>query len=123
MRYILSEAFILIFICLGYAFSKKLFPETIALFITFGCFVIDQLLMSVGMARATYIKKIALDPKDISKTLTMGVTIDHVFSIAIALVSGLIWLKFGYEYVFIVGGVIAFINLISASRIRIPKKN
>jgi len=121
-RFILmAEAFILIFVCLGYGFAKLLFPFNIALIITFICYIIDQLLMSVSIARATYLKKIAVKKEDISQTLTMGVTIDHIFSISIALVSSLVWKYFNFQYVFLIGGLIAFINLFSASRIIIKK--
>jgi hypothetical protein len=47
----------------------------------------------------------------------MGLTIDHIFSISIALVSGLLRVNLGYEYVFLLGAGIAVINLFSASRI------
>jgi predicted MFS family arabinose efflux permease len=78
--------------------------------------------MSVNMARATYMKKIAIIPEDVTGTLTMGVTIDHFFSIAIAIISGLVWTKLGYQYVFIIGAFIALMNLISAIIMRQPKK-
>ena len=119
-RFILvSEAVILFFICLSYGFSKFIFDYKIALVITSVCYIIDYLLMSVSMARATYLQKIARDQKDVHQTLTMGVTIDHIFSISIALISGFLWLKLGFQYVFLLGAIIAFINMISASFIRI----
>ncbi len=114
-----GEALVLIIICIGYGFSRMLFSEGTALLITFSCYIIDQLLMSVSMARATYLKKIAVNPDDVSQTLTMGVTIDHTFSISIAMISGLVWLKFGYQFVFLIGAVLAFVNLFSALRIKI----
>ncbi len=119
---LMGEAVILVFVCLGYGFSNTVFSGTAALIVACACFVADQLLMSVGMARATYIKKIALDPDDVSPTLTMGVTIDHVFSIGIALVSGMIWLKLGYQYVFLLGAGIALANLVSASFVKVPPR-
>ncbi len=76
--------------------------------------------MSVNMARATYINKIALQPDDVQPALTFSVTIDHVFSIAIALIGGVIWNVFGYQYVFLIGVVLAIINFFAASRIKIP---
>ncbi|HPK53234.1 MAG TPA: MFS transporter [Smithellaceae bacterium] len=118
-RFILtSEAMILIFVCLCYGFAGSVFPEAVAMYFVFTCYVIDQLLMSVSMARATYLQKIAVKPEDISQTLTMGVSIDHFFSIAIALLGGLIWVKWGYQYVFLLGAVIAVLNTFSALRIR-----
>lgn len=116
---LMAEAAVLFVVCIGYGFSRMLFGETIAFYVAAGCFITDQLLMSVTMARATYLKKIAVKPEDVSQTLTMGVTIDHFFSIGIALVSGLVWTKLGYQYVFLIAAIIAVVNLFSASRIRI----
>ncbi len=114
-RILMGEAALLVVVCAGYGFSRTLFSETAALYVAFACFVADQLLMSVGMARATYLKKIAVKPEDVPQTLTMGVSIDHVFSISIALVGGVIWDALGYQYVFLIGAVIALVNLFSAS--------
>ena len=78
------------------------------------------MLMSVNMARSTYIKKIALDPSHVQPALTSSVTIDHIFSITIALVGGTIWSAFGFQYVFLMGAAIAVMNFAAALRIRIP---
>jgi hypothetical protein len=53
----------------------------------------------------------------------MGVSIDHIFSIAIAVSGGFIWLKWGYQYVFLIGAIIAVINFFSAMRIRTEARN
>jgi predicted MFS family arabinose efflux permease len=120
-RFILtSEAVLLVFVCIGYGYSRELFSENVALVVASGCFVADQLLMSVGMARATYLQKIAVRPEDVTQTLTMGVTIDHIFSIAVALLGGVIWVMWGYQYVFLLGAAIAVINFFSAWRVRTP---
>jgi predicted MFS family arabinose efflux permease len=120
-RFILmAEAVVLVLVCVGYGFSRRLFAEHTAMLVAWACFVVDQLLMSVGMARATYLKKIAVQPGDVSQTLMMGVSIDHLFSIIVASLGGLIWVRLGYEYVFLLGAIIACVNLVSASRVRIP---
>ncbi|MCL1833157.1 MAG: MFS transporter [Leptospirales bacterium] len=118
----ICEALLLVLVCLGYAFSSALFSADVAFIIVAACFITDQLLMSVNMARSTYMKKIALFPEDITGTLTMGVTIDHIFSITIAIMSGFVWSRLGYQYVFIIGAFIASLNLISAFIMRAPEK-
>jgi MFS family permease len=123
-RFVLAgEAVILIFVCLGYAYSKSFFEgigkAELAMYFIFACFVLDQMLMAVGMARATYLKKIAVTPEDVSPTLSMGTTMDHVLSMLVPWVGGFIWANFGYEYVFLGGAVIAIINLSATSRIKI----
>ncbi len=121
-RFVLaSEAVMLIFVCLGYGLSGSLFGEHTAFLIACVCYLLDQMLLSVNMARATYMKKIARQPADIQPALTTAVTIDHIFSITIALVGGAIWNAFGYEYVFLLGGFIALANLFAALQIRLPQ--
>ena len=119
-RILIAEASLLVFVCLGYGFSKFLVPERIAFLIACICFLLDQMLMSVNMARSTYIKKIALDPSHVQPALTSSVTIDHIFSITLALVGGVIWSTLGFQYVFLLGAVIAVGNLVAATRMRIP---
>jgi predicted PurR-regulated permease PerM len=83
-------------------------------------YLADQMLLSVNMARNTYIKKIALRPEDVQPALTASITIDHLFSIIVALAGGVIWNAFGYQYVFLLGVFIAALNLLAALRIRLP---
>ena len=113
-----SEAVFLVFVCIGYGYSRELFSEQPALIVSSICFIADQLLLSVGMARATYLQKIAVKPEDVTQTLTMGVTIDHIFSIAVALSGGLIWVTWGYQFVFLMGAAIAVVNFFSALRVK-----
>lgn len=122
-RFILaSEAVLLVFVCFGYGFARSIFPENIAFGITCACYLLDQMLMAVGIARSTYMKKIALDPSHIQPALTAAISIDHVFSILVALLGGLIWNVFGYQYVFLMGVVIAAVNFFTALQARVPAK-
>lgn len=123
-RFILTaEAAILVFVCIGYGFSKSIFSETTAMFIVFACYILDQMLIAVSMARATYLQKIAVKPEDVTQTLTMGVSIDHIFSIFLAVFGGFVWIKWGYQYVFLLGAIIAVINFFSALQIEIKPHN
>ena len=117
-----SEAVILVFVCFGYGFAKFLLPAETAFLVVCACFLLDQMIFSVSMARATYMKKIALQPDHIQPALTAAVTIDHVFSITAALVGGVVWNAFGFQYVFLLGMGIAIINFFTALRVRIPAK-
>ncbi|MGB8252429.1 MAG: MFS transporter [Anaerolineaceae bacterium] len=121
-RLILSgEAILLVFVCLGYSLAPSLLPQGTAFYVVCVCFLLDQMLFSVSMARSTYMKKIARQPADIQATLTAGVTLDHIFSIGAALLGGLIWNAFGFQYVFLMGVIIAVINFFTALRIRLPQ--
>ncbi len=115
-----AEAVLLVLVCFAYGFSRSIFPENIAFIITCVCYLLDQVLMSVSMARSTYMKKIALQPEDIQPALSASISIDHFFSIGIALLGGVIWNHFGFQYVFLVGVVIATINFFVARKIKLP---
>jgi len=112
-----SEAIAFFFVCLGYAFAEDMFSHTFALLLVNTCYVLDQALSSVSMARATYLKKIALADEDVSPTLSLGTSIDHVVTMFLPIIGGLVWYNngsHGYKYVFLGGAVIAVINLLSA---------
>jgi MFS family permease len=121
-RIVLSaEAVLLILICMGYAFSGDIFPIPVALIITAGCYVIDNSLAAVEMARSTYVKKISDDPNEVIPTLSTGMSLDHVVSMLIPFGGGLLWMVLGYEAVFVAAALIAVINLILSFRIQIKK--
>jgi len=84
--------------------------------------LLDQMVFSVSIARATYMKKIAKQAQDVQPALTASVTIDHVFSITSALVGGVIWNYYGFQYVFLFGVGIAVVNLFAALQVKVPKK-
>jgi hypothetical protein len=122
-RFVLSgEAFLFFFACLGYAFAENLFRPGLAIIVIFICYVADFTLDSASMARTTYMKKIAITPEDVSPSLTLGISLDHVVTVFLPILGGLAWYKGGaggYRYVFIAGAVIAVINFISSRRIKI----
>ncbi len=121
-RFVLSaEAIVLVLVCAGYGFAKFLLPPRAAFLLVCACFLIDQMIFSVSMARATFLKKIATQPDHIQPALTAAVTIDHVFSIAAAILGGLVWNAFGFQYVFLLGAVLAVINFFTALQVRVPQ--
>lgn len=117
------EGFVFIFVCLLYGFSPDLFPKEVAVMIISVCYILDQTLMSLGIARATYVKKIAEKKEDISNTLALGLSIDHFFAISIAVLGGYMWYKFSYRSVFVLGAFISFVNFIAAKYINTDLEN
>ncbi len=83
-KFILTvEASIVIVICLGYAFASKLFAPAVALIITAVCYVIDNSMSVVEMARSTYLRKIALSSEEVAPTLAAGTSFDHIVAMTI----------------------------------------
>ena len=119
-RFVLSfEAIILIIICMGYSFAADIAPAGVAVVIISACYVIDNSMSVVEMARSTYVKKIAVHPEDVTPTLSAGTSFDHVIAMTIPFLGGILWSTMGYKYVFLVAAFIAFINLFLTMKIKI----
>jgi hypothetical protein len=125
-KYILTrEALLFFFVCLGYAFATDLFSTDLALGVICICYILDQSMSSVSMARATYMKRLALVPEDVSPSLSLGTSLDHISTMFLPIIGGLVWYNSGpngYKYVFLGGAIIAIFNLVSAQFINVDKK-
>lgn len=125
-KVMIAESTLLLFVFGGYAFSQAFFNNLqigwVALYVISACYILDQLLSAVVMARATYIKKIAVHPEDISPTLSMGISIDHIVSMSLPWVGGFVWITYGYQYVFLGGMAVVFAGILVAMRIKTELK-
>ena len=93
---------LLIFVFLGYAYI----PVLPVLYILF---VADHMLFGFRIALQSYFQKIAVHRREITPNLSLGQTINHVASVIIPLVGGIIWETVGSHYTFLVGvGVVVF---------------
>lgn len=114
------EAIILFAACLGFTFAKTLFSLKVALIIVSVSYVLDKMMDVAGNARATYVRRLSKDPAEISRTLSMGLSMDHAVSMTIPILAGYIWYSngaTGYMYVFASGMVISVINFVIASKL------
>jgi hypothetical protein len=83
------------------------------------CYIIDNSMSAVEMARSTYVKKIALYPDDVTPTLSAGTSFDHIVAMSIPTLGGILWAGVGYKYVFIAAAFIAALNLFLSIIIKI----
>ena len=90
----------------------------IPILIVYGLYIFERLTMQMGMARTMYLKTIAVDPADITPTLSTGLSMDHVVSIVCAYLGGLIWLNYGPQYVFYIAAAFSVINVVIALMIK-----
>jgi len=115
------EAAVMFVACVGFSFSKSVFGLEIATGIVSFCYIIDKLMESAVMARATYVRRISKDPADVARTLTMGQSMDHVISVMIPVFAGYAWYTGGadgYIYVFSGGIAISILNFIVVGKLK-----
>jgi len=81
-------------------------------------YVVDQLFFNFAMCVGTYFQKIA-DPQDISPTMAVGFTINHIAAVVIPVMGGALWL-WDSSMVFLGGAALTVCSLVVVQFIRIP---
>lgn len=120
-RVLVADALLMIFVCLGYGFARPLAGDH-ALWLVYACYIGDQVLFATGMARTTYLDKIARSRDDVSPTLSLGVSLDHAVSMTVPMLGGLLWVRYGYPVVFVAAACLALVNGLAAAGIRTTSK-
>jgi len=119
---LMVDSFVLMVVCLAYGGAEHIgLPRESALYVVYCAYVIDQLFFAVGMARDTYMSKIAETKEDLTASLSVGVSINHVVAMTVPTLGGLLWTAYGYETVFMVAAAMALLMTLFASMIRVPK--
>ena len=109
-KLIITDTVLLVLLCLTYGFAHRLFPLETAFVLVAGVFVLDAILFTVGMARTMYVKTISDSQEEVTSALSTGLSINHLVSIVIAMVGGLLWETLGVETLF---SIAAFFGLCS----------
>jgi predicted MFS family arabinose efflux permease len=117
---LMGEAVLLVCVCLSYGYAQR-FAGAFALYVVCATLVADELLFAVGMARTTYLDKIAETKADLTASLSLSVSLDHIVSMSVPSLGGWLWVTYGYPSVFVAGAAIAAINLVVASQVRVPR--
>jgi predicted MFS family arabinose efflux permease len=80
--------------------------------------IVDRMSAQFSMVRSIYMRSIAVVPEDITPSLTLGMAIDHVVAIVGSYLCGLVWFRWGPEFVFLIAGALSLMNLIAAQGIK-----
>jgi predicted MFS family arabinose efflux permease len=121
-----ADAFSFIFVYLAYGiFSAGFHSGTFAttglpVILIFALFIIDRMSMQMSIVRTLYLRAIAVSPQDITPTLSMGISLDHIVSISAAVLGGIVWDLWGPQYVFFLAASLSLANLVVAKLAVIP---
>ncbi len=103
-----ADGLLLFGVCLGYGYALRLFGTAErALPVASACFILDNLLFALSSSRAIYMSRLASTPQEVTSTLAMGISVNHIASMTIPLVAGTIWNRFGFERVFLAAAILA----------------
>ena len=67
------------------------------------------------MVHSYMMRSIALDPSEVTRTLSVGLSVDHVMAIVASPIMGLIWEAWGVQYVFYLAALSALFQVAAAA--------
>lgn len=94
-----------------------------AVFLAYAVLIFDRMSTQMGLIRTVYLRSIALDPRDVTPTLSLGLSMDHVVSILCAYAGGIVWTVWGPQWIFYLAAALSLVNLVVAARVRLPSKD
>jgi predicted MFS family arabinose efflux permease len=96
-------------VCIGYATARH--PWMLYAF-----FVADSLLITFSVGLTTYLRRIC-PPEELTASLAMGVTVNHVAAVLVPVSGGMIWQTWGYQRTFWSGVLVALLAVALARRV------
>ncbi|MBN1342650.1 MAG: MFS transporter [Phycisphaerae bacterium] len=104
----ITDGVVLSLVCVGYGYALVLTGDAAAArVVASACFIADNLLFALGTSRAVYLSRLTDSPQELNSTLAMGVSVNHIASMTIPAVAGMVWISLGYERVFAGAAVLA----------------
>lgn len=91
--------------------SGSLARAGIPVILTFLLFILDKMSMQMGMIRTIYLRSIAVNESEITPALSLGISMDHVVAIICSYIGGIVWSRFGPQYIFFFAAALSFVNL------------
>ncbi len=87
------------------------------LFVLGALYCLDNAFFAFGLGINSYLGRIA-PPEDLTPSLVMGSTVNHIAAVGVPVVGGLLWAKIGYEVTFLAGAATCLLSVLAALAIR-----
>ena len=114
----ISDTLILVIVCFFYGFAHHIFPRNIAFFVCCVNYVLDSVISLASMASNVYVQDISDNREEMKKTISTGISVNHLITILIAVFGGWIWKVLGIETLFIVSAILGLCNSAFAATIK-----
>lgn len=86
--------------------------------LVYGAYVLCVLFEQFNMVHSYMMRAIALDTSEVTRTLSVGLSVDHVMAIIASPVMGLIWNAWGVQYVFWLAALSTLLQIAAAGIIK-----
>lgn len=116
-KVMIGDTLILIIVCFFYGYAHLIFAPKVAFYVVSLNYVLDSILSLCSMASLVYCRALSDNQEEFGKTITTGISVNHLISIIIALLGGLIWQKAGIEVLFTISAFLGLMNSIFAATI------
>ena len=114
---LMADATVLFCICTVYALAERVFPSAVVLPALFLCYILDDCLFSLRSAHVTYLSKIVESPDELTVSISTSYSIEHVVSMLAPPVAGVVWIMYGYPWVFGFAAMVAVAMFFVSSRL------
>lgn len=122
MLYADALSFIGVYLIYGFlsgGYSSGLIPKTgLPVLYAYIIFILDRMSTQMGIVRTVYLKSIAVKDTDLTPTLSLGISMDHIVSITCAYLGGVIWTVWGPQYIFYLAAAMSLVNFYVAVKVK-----
>ena len=116
-KVLMGDSLVLLLICGCYGLAESSLPEQIVLPCLFACYIVDDCLFSLRSAHVTYLSSIVDSPDELTASISTSYSVEHVVSVVSPAAAGLVWVTWGYPWVFFICAVVAVMMFGASSRI------
>ena len=114
----IADTLLLVFVCFFYGFAHHLFSMHTAFVVCCVNYVLDSVISLASMATNVYVQDISETKDEIQKTVSTGLSVNHLITILIALFGGWIWKTCGIETLFVISAVLGLCNSAYAATVK-----
>lgn len=86
--------------------------------VVFAAYVVCMLFDQFGMVHSFMMRSIALEPSEVTRTLSVGLGVDHVMAIVASPIMGVIWEGLGVQYVFYLAALSALLQIAASGMLK-----
>ncbi|MGN0965905.1 MAG: MFS transporter [Dysosmobacter sp.] len=86
--------------------------------VVYGAYVLCLLFDQFNMVHAFLMRSIALSPDEVTRSLSVGLGVDHIMAIVASPIMGLIWEGAGVQYVFYLAALSALFQVAAAAMVK-----